>query len=75
MCTRWNGRDPVEKAHEYYYLALCALEDGDQVSARKNLREALTLLQDAGANHTPEYRKAVAKLHEAQGRHHLVAVA
>lgn len=74
MCAGWAGRDPIERSTEYYYLALCALEDGDEAAARKNLREALLLLQTAGATQDDEYRKVLDKLSSVQARH-LTAVA
>ena len=74
MRTGWTGRDPVERSTEYYYLALCALEEGDETRARKNLREALELLRAAGATNHDEYYKVLGKLSEVQGRR-LVAVA
>jgi hypothetical protein len=74
MRTGWTGRDPIERSTEYYYLALCALEDGDEAGARKHLREALALLQTAGATNHEEYLKVIEKLSHVQGRP-LVAVA
>lgn len=71
MRTGWTGRDPREKAAEYYYLALCALEDGEESKASFNLREALALLQEAGATQSAEYRNVVDKLTLTQRRHRL----
>ncbi|HYZ83534.1 MAG TPA: hypothetical protein VE621_04005 [Bryobacteraceae bacterium] len=59
------GRDPIEKSNEYYYLGLCAFEDGDFSGARRHLLEALEILRDAGAVNTPEYREAASKYEEA----------
>lgn len=71
MRTGLIGRDPRERAAEYYYLALCALEDGEEAIANHHLRQALSLLQEAGATQTIEYNSVVDKLALTQSRHRL----
>lgn len=71
MRTGLIGRDPRERAAEYYYLALCALEDGEKATASHHLRQALTLLQEAGATQSAEYSNVVDKLTLTQLRHRL----
>lgn len=47
--TKRTGRDPVEKALEHHYLALCSLEEQRYNDAERHAVAALRLLTASGS--------------------------